>query len=44
MVDFINGLINGDLAEMSADEKAQWFADLLNKIFAYVAKVMGLAE
>ncbi len=44
MVEFINSLINGDFAEMSADDKAQWFADLLGRIFAYVEKVMGLAE
>lgn len=42
MVEFINSLLNGELAEMSADEKAQWFADLIAKLFAYVEKVMGL--
>lgn len=42
MVDFINMLLNGDFAEMSADEKAEWFASLLNRVFAYVEKVMGL--
>lgn len=44
MVDFINMLINGEFAEKSADAKAQWFADLLNRVFAYVEKLMGLGE
>lgn len=42
MVEFINSLLNGDFAEMSADAKAQWFADLLNKVFAFVEKYMDL--
>ena len=42
MVNFLNGLLNGEFAEMSADAKAQWFADLLNRVFAYVEKIMGL--
>ena len=44
MVDFINMLINGEFAEKSADAKAQWFADLLNRVFAYIEKVMGFGE
>ena len=42
MVDFINGLLNGEFAEMSADAKAEWFSRLLNRVFAYVEKLMGL--
>ena len=42
MVDFINMLLNGDFAEMSADAKAEWFARLLNRVFAYVEKLMSL--
>ena len=44
MVEFINSLLNGEFTEMSADAKAQWFADLLSRVFAYVEKLMGLGE
>ncbi len=42
MIDFLNTLINTDFSAISAQEVADWFGSLLDKLFAYVAKVMEI--
>lgn len=42
MIEFINKILNTDLTEVSADEKAAMFAEILNKLFTFVLEKLGL--
>lgn len=42
MIEFINKILNTDLTEVSANEKAEMFAEILNKLFAFVLEKLGL--
>lgn len=42
MIEFLNKLINADFATVTGQEVADWFNEILGKLFDYVENVMGI--